>query len=143
MNKKVFVSGTFDCIHPGHIKFFKEASKYGDLFVGIGNDRSILLYKGKKPVFNQDERLFMIKSIRFVSGAWVNSGEGQLDWIDNIIELDPDIMIVNEDQDMDAKRRICEHRGIKYVVLKRTPEPGLPARSTTKLREYYENVDNN
>ena len=36
-NKKVFVSGCYDLLHSGHVEFFKEASSYGDLYVGIGN----------------------------------------------------------------------------------------------------------
>lgn len=144
MNKIVFVSGTFDLLHPGHITFLLEASKYGDLYVGIGNDYSVEKYKNKKPVFNQDERLFMIKAIGCVKGAWVNSGEGQVDWLDDWDgnRLNPDILIVNEDQDTTVKRQICEHRGIQYIVLKRTQYEGLPARSSTEIRNYYE-ADNN
>lgn len=138
MNKIVFCSGTWDLCHSGHLTFFKRAAEYGDLYVGIGSDYSVETYKGQKPVCNQDERLFMVKCCRFVKDAFINSGEGQLDWIDDIIHLQPDIMIVNEDQDIEAKRRICEHRGIKYIVLQRDQEPGLPARSTTQLRKTIE-----
>lgn len=135
MKSIVFVSGTFDLTHSGHFTFFKEASKYGDLYVGMGSDDSIERYKGKKPVYNEAERLFMVRSCRYVKDAFINSGEGNLDWIDDIIKLDPDIMIVNEEQNNESKRRICEHRGIKYIVLKRTQIDGLPARSTTQLRQ--------
>ena len=37
-NKKVFVSGCYDMLHSGHVAFFKEASQYGDLYVGLGSD---------------------------------------------------------------------------------------------------------
>ena len=39
--KRVFVSGCYDMLHSGHVAFFKEASAYGDLYVGIGSDRTI------------------------------------------------------------------------------------------------------
>ena len=43
-SKKVFVSGCYDMLHSGHIAFFKAASEYGDLYVGIGsNHRSYSL----------------------------------------------------------------------------------------------------
>ena len=44
--KKVMVSGCFDLLHSGHIKFFETAAKYGQLFVCIGSDKNI--YKLKK-----------------------------------------------------------------------------------------------
>lgn len=58
MAKKVFVSGCYDLLHSGHVEFFKQASQFGDLYVGLGSD---------------------------------------------------------------AKRRLCEERGIDYVELQRTP----------------------
>ena len=36
MKKKVFVSGCYDLLHSGHVEFFQQASRYGDLYVGIG-----------------------------------------------------------------------------------------------------------
>ncbi len=38
MAKKVFVSGCYDLLHSGHVEFFQQASRYGDLYVGIGSD---------------------------------------------------------------------------------------------------------
>lgn len=49
MNKKVFVSGCYDMLHSGHVAFFKEASRYGDLYVGIGSDRTIEELKTARP----------------------------------------------------------------------------------------------
>ena len=39
MAKKVFVSGCYDLLHSGHVEFFQQASRYGDLYVGIGCKR--------------------------------------------------------------------------------------------------------
>ena len=36
-NKKVFVSGCYDLLHSGHVEFFQQASRFGDLYVGIGS----------------------------------------------------------------------------------------------------------
>lgn len=43
--KKVFVSGCYDLLHSGHVEFFRQASQYGELYVGIGSDSTILEYK--------------------------------------------------------------------------------------------------
>ena len=39
--KKVFVSGCYDLLHSGHVEFFRQASQYGDLYVGIGSDDTL------------------------------------------------------------------------------------------------------
>jgi hypothetical protein len=44
-------------------------------------------------------------------------------------------LVVNEDGNIPAKRQLCAELGIEYVVLRREPQPGLPARSTTALRQ--------
>jgi len=41
MTKKVFVSGCYDMLHSGHIAFFSEAATHGDLYVGLGSDKTI------------------------------------------------------------------------------------------------------
>lgn len=134
MNKKVFVSGCYDLLHSGHVAFFKEASAYGDLYVGIGSDRTIEDLKGHKTVYPEMERLFMVKSIRYVKDAFINAGSGMLDFVDTMDAVKPDVFVVNADGDRDEKRRLCEERGIEYVVLDRVPEAGLDARSSTALK---------
>lgn len=133
--KKVFVSGCYDLLHSGHVEFFKQASQYGDLYVGIGSDATILEYKKHKTVYSEQERLFMVKAIRYVTDACINTGVGVLDFVPTIDELKPDIFVVNEDGGSDDKRRICNERGIEYIELKRVPADGLKARSSTALKQ--------
>ena len=135
MAKKVFVSGCYDLLHSGHVEFFKQAAAYGDLYVGIGSDATILDYKHHKTVYSEQERLFMVKAIRYVKDAYINAGHGILDFIPTLDIVRPDIFVVNSDGGSEEKRRLCEARGIEYVVLERTPEPGLAARSSTDLKK--------
>ena len=72
MAKKVFVSGCYDLLHSGHVEFFQQASQYGDLYVGIGSDATYLEYKHRKPMFPQEERLFMVKNDRLAGGVIMN-----------------------------------------------------------------------
>ena len=78
-NKKVFVSGCYDMLHSGHVAFFKEAARYGDLYVGIGADSTIEQLKNRKTVYSEKERLYMVKSIRYVTEAYINPGSGMMD----------------------------------------------------------------
>lgn len=135
MAKKVFVSGCYDLLHSGHVEFFRQASQYGDLYVGIGSDNTILYYKNHKTVYSEQERLFMVKSIRYVKEAYINAGSGILDFLPTLDIVKPDILVVNSDGGSEDKRRVCEERGIDYVVLERDPHEGLEARSSTALKK--------
>lgn len=133
--KKVFVSGCYDLLHSGHVEFFRQAAQYGELYVGIGSDRTILHYKNHKTVYSEQERLFMVKSIRYVKEAYINQGDGILDFLPTLDIVHPDILVVNSDGGSDSKRRVCEERGIEYIVLQRDPHEGLAARSSTDLKK--------
>lgn len=133
--KKVFVSGCYDLLHSGHVEFFRQASQYGDLYVGIGSDETILGYKHHKTFYPEQERLFMVKSIRYVKDAFINQGNGIMDFVPTIDIVKPDIFVVNADGSSETKRKFCEERGIEYVVLERTPAEGLTARSSTDIKD--------
>jgi glycerol-3-phosphate cytidylyltransferase-like family protein len=107
------------------------------LYVIIGHDANIRLLKGEgHPLLPQEERRYVVGSIKFVKQALVSSGEGWLDADPEIKMLKPDIYAVNEDGDKGGKREYCQKLGIEYLVLKRTPAPGLPKRSSTDLRGF-------
>ena len=60
--KKVFVSGCYDLLHSGHVEFFQQASRYGDLYVGIGSDATYLALVVKdslKFAENHDEAIHL------------------------------------------------------------------------------------
>jgi cytidyltransferase-like protein len=133
--KKVFVTGCFDMLHGGHIEFFKEASKYGDVYVGLGSDETVFSLKGRYPVNNQDERKFMIDALACVKRCVINSGSGIMDFMKEIRAIKPDVFVVNADGNTPSKEELSKKLGIEYIVLKRTPHEHLPVRSTTALRE--------
>ncbi|HNX88064.1 MAG TPA: adenylyltransferase/cytidyltransferase family protein [Paludibacteraceae bacterium] len=135
MSKKVFVSGCYDMLHSGHVAFFEEAASHGDLYVGIGSDKTIADLKARKTVNSDAERLYMVKSLKVVKDAWINSGSGLMDFLEEIKKLKPDIFFVNTDGHTPAKEELCKELGIEYVVSKRIPHVGLPERSTTALRQ--------
>lgn len=77
----------------------------------------------------------MVKSIRFVKDAYINAGDGIMDFVPTLDIVKPDILVVNSDGDKPDKRRLCKERGIEYIVLPRTPHEGLTARSSTDLKK--------
>ncbi len=134
MAQKVFVSGSFDMLHSGHIAFLEEAATYGELYVALGSDATIYGLKGRLPVTHEDERLYTMRALRCVHQAFISSGSGMLDFESELRQIKPDVFIVNEDGNVPHKAALCAQLGIEYRVLKRTPHAGLPVRSTTQLR---------
>jgi cytidyltransferase-like protein len=133
--KKVFVSGCFDILHSGHIAFLKEASQFGDLYVGLGSDKTISDLKGRKTINSEDERLYMLEALSCVHNVSINMGSGIIDFLDDMRSLNPNIFVVNEDGHTPDKEQICKNLGIEYKVLKRIPYANLPVRSSTSLRK--------
>ena len=135
MPKKVFVSGSYDMLHSGHVAFFEEAASYGDLYVGVGSDKTIAELKARKTINPDAERLYMVRALKVVRDAWINSGSGMLDFEGELRQLMPDIFFVNTDGHTPAKEQLCKELGIEYIVSQRIPHGSLPMRSTTALRQ--------
>jgi cytidyltransferase-like protein len=134
---RVIVTGSFDWLHSGHVRFFMEAASFGTLYVVVGSDRNVALLKGPgHPLQGEAERRYMVGSIRTVHACLISSGSGWLDAEPEIERVRPTYYVVNEDGDQPEKRRYCDEHGIEYVVLQRTPHTGLPPRSSTALRGF-------
>jgi cytidyltransferase-like protein len=135
--KKVLVTGCYDWLHSGHVRFFEEASAFGELYVIVGNDANVSNLKGEgHPLFPEKLRRYMTGSIRFVHQALITSGWGWMDAEPEIKLIRPDIYLVNEDGDKPEKREFCAKYQLEYVVLKRLPKQGLQPRSSTDLRGF-------
>lgn len=135
--KKVLVTGCYDWLHSGHVRFFEETAELGDLFVVVGHDENVRLLKGDgHPLFSQDERRYMVQAIRHVTAALISTGHGWMDAEPEIDRLKPDFYAVNEDGDKEDKRTFCAQHGLEYVVLKRLPKEGLSRRESTSLRGF-------
>ena len=133
MPKKVFVSGCYDMLHSGHVAFLQEAAELGDLYVGLGSDKTIFELKNRRTVNNDAERLYMIKALRCMKDAWISSGSGTMDFEEEVKRLKPDIFFVNTDGYTPAKEEFCRKYGIELIVSKRRLmkdcRPGQPRRS--------------
>jgi glycerol-3-phosphate cytidylyltransferase-like family protein len=91
--------------------------------------------KGRAPVTTERERKYMLEAVRHVKRCVISRGTGILDFVDELKRVKPDVFIVNEEGNTPAKAGLCRRMGIKYIVLRRDPQEGLPARSTTSLRQ--------
>ncbi len=68
--KKGYVSGSFDMFHIGHLNLIKRAKEHcNHLIVGVTTDEEALNIKRKKPIIPFEERVEIVKSIRFVDNV--------------------------------------------------------------------------
>jgi D-beta-D-heptose 7-phosphate kinase/D-beta-D-heptose 1-phosphate adenosyltransferase len=97
MMTKVFVNGTFDVLHPGHVKLLEYAKAQGNhLLVAIDTDRRVCQLKGSgRPFFNQDERKFILESLRCVDSVQLFDSDQELEHIIQMYE--PDLMVKGSD----------------------------------------------
>lgn len=93
---KVMVFGTFDLVHLGHLSLFEQAKKHGDeLIVVVALDSTVLKTKGRKPFFDEQQRLKMIQALRIVDKAVLGNPE---DFYKVINEEKPDVICLGYDQ---------------------------------------------
>lgn len=95
--KKVFVNGTFDVLHRGHLKLLNYAKSLGDfLYVAIDTDDRVKEKKGpSRPVNTLNERLFMLENLKSVDCALYFSSDESLEAL--VKKIKPDIMVVGSD----------------------------------------------
>lgn len=134
-SRRCFVSGCFDLLHSGHIKFLQQAAAFGSLSVALGSDATIHQLKGRYPICCEQERAFMVRALRCVDEVHISTGSGLLDFEPELRAMRPHLFVVNDDGDHAAKRDLCAELGIEYVVLARQPSAGLPWRRTSELRQ--------
>lgn len=93
---KVWVNGTFDVLHRGHIELFRYAYGFGDVRVGIDYDGRVKQLKGlTRPINLWEDRKFFLESIKYVNSV---VGFGSDEELEEQIKLwKPDYMIVGSD----------------------------------------------
>lgn len=94
--KKVWVNGTFDVLHIGHIKLLEYATSLGQLRVGIDTDNRVKELKGTNRPFNSVvDRMTMLLALKSVDDVKVFDSEQEL--VKLVREWNPDYMVVGSD----------------------------------------------
>ncbi len=134
MSKKVFVNGTFDLLHRGHLELLNYAKSLGYVIVGIDTDECI---KGKKgptrPIHNQEERKFHLENLKSVDEVIFFSSEPEFEGL--IKSLQPDIIIVGSD--WKEKSTIKSYYDGELIFFDRIEEYST-TKTIQKIKGYYE-----
>ena len=95
-DKKVWVNGTFDVLHVGHLKLLEYAKSFGYLTVGIDTDKRVKELKGiGRPFNNQNDRKLMLECLKFVDKVILFDSRQEL--IDSVKKYEPDVMVIGDD----------------------------------------------
>ena len=129
--RKVLTVGVYDLLHIGHVELFRRAKSYGDyLIVAVQDSDVVLRYKPEaKLVYTTEERVYMVKAIRYVDEVIVYEG------VDDIVKhVDFDILVTGPDQTHQGFQTAiewCQTHGKQTVVLPRTE--GVSSRDLKEL----------
>ncbi len=114
--KKVVATGTFDIIHPGHIRFLREAKKLGDeLVVIVARERNVR--HKPKPIIPEEQRRKVVEAIKYVDKAILGD---EKDIFKPIQEIKPDVIVLGYDQHFDENwlRSELRKRGLNCEVVR-------------------------
>ena len=134
MSKKVFVNGTFDLLHRGHLELLNYAKSLGYVIVGIDTDECINGKKGPtRPIHNQEERKFHLENLKSGDEVIFFSSEPEFEGL--IKSLQPDIIIVCSD--WKEKSTIKSYYDGELIFFDRIEEYST-TKTIQKIKGYYE-----
>tara|TARA_B100000700_G_C14411363_1_gene563778 strand:+ start:138 stop:557 length:420 start_codon:yes stop_codon:yes gene_type:complete len=134
MSKKVFVNGTFDILHRGHLELLNYAKSLGDVIVGIDTDECVREKKGPtRPIHNQEERKFFLENLKSVDEVIFFSSEPEFERL--IKSLEPDIIIVGSD--WKEKSTIKSYYDGELIFFDRIEEYST-TKTIQKIKGYYD-----
>ncbi|WFO74834.1 DUF357 domain-containing protein [Desulfurococcaceae archaeon MEX13E-LK6-19] len=117
---KVLVAGSFEIIHPGHIYYLREAWKKGRVYVVVARDKSIEKFKKREPIVPEEQRLEVVKNIKYVYKAVLGD---ENDYLKPVEDIKPDIILLGPDQ-WPRENELLEElrkRGLKDIRIERLP----------------------
>ena len=141
--KVVMVSGGFDPIHIGHIRYMQEAKKLGDKLIVVLNNDHWFKVKGK-PVFMTDkERKEIINALACVDEVVISShpeNTKDISVCEEIAKIKPDIFANGGDRFADniPEFKLCNNLGIKMVF--NVGQGGKIRSSSELLKEYSKKI---
>lgn len=97
--KIVFTNGCFDILHIGHIRYLKEAKRFGDiLIIGLNSDSSVSSIKQGRPIIPEEQRAEVLASLYMVDYVVIFDEDTPYELIK---EIEPDVLVKGADWKME------------------------------------------
>jgi len=93
---RVLVTGCFDIIHPGHIFLFQQAAALGDVVVIVARDSTIKKWKQFPPIIPEEQRLEVVRAIKYVKEAYLGNEENN--YMERALNIGVDIIMLGPNQ---------------------------------------------
>jgi cytidyltransferase-like protein len=138
-NTVAMVSGTYDVLHAGHIRFLNDAKQLADkLIVVIAGDATLWEFKRRRPIMPAEHRRCVIGALEVVDEVFIADDIEQphLNFRERLCSLQPTKLVVTEDDQFEQeKRQLCDANGVEYVQLpKNSPGTLFGSVSATTIR---------
>lgn len=139
MRPIIFTAGSFDALHIGHLELLKTCREYagrtGSVVVSVNTSEFVKQFKGVDTVFSLEDRIDLLKAIRYVDRVVVNDSQ---DLKPLLLKIKPDYLLIGDDwappkdyhAQIQASPKWLENHSIELVYVPRTT--GM---STTKIKE--------
>jgi len=120
--KIVLASGTFDLLHPGHVKYLEEAKKAGgrdaELIVIVARDGTVEKRRGTKSIVPENQRRALVGSLRVVDDAILGYEDFDIEKV--IQKIKPDVIALGYDRGDIGQtvRNYIKEKGLKIKVVK-------------------------
>jgi len=123
----VAVTGSFDNLRSKHVRFLQEAAKWGNVHIVLWSDETLQALEGRPPKFPEEERSYLLQSLRFVDHVTLVRGIVEPDTLPDFEGGRPHTWIVESENP--GKRAYAKARGIQYRVIRNEELIGFPAPS--------------
>jgi len=146
--KVVMVSGGFDPIHIGHIRYMQEAKKLGDKLIVVINNNNWFEVKGKQIFMDEEERKEIIEALGCVDQVIISfheKGTKDISVSKEIRKIKPDIFANGGDRSPtvtdipSSEHQVCNELGIEMIF--NVGRGGKIRSSSELLKDYSKNLN--
>ncbi|MEK7497401.1 MAG: adenylyltransferase/cytidyltransferase family protein [Patescibacteria group bacterium] len=118
----ILAGGVFDILHLGHVKYFNDLKKMGDILViAVSSDKRVRERKGKeRPILTQTARVRLVAELKSVDYALIAPGMKKDEVVPTtqvIKTLKPDVFVTPDKRWIEYKNTVAPY-GVKLKIVK-------------------------
>jgi cytidyltransferase-like protein len=127
VNKAVAVSGSFDDLRSGQVRFLQEAARWGPVHVLLWSDAQVRAYAGRPPKFPAEERRYLLEALRYVDRVTLTDRVLDPACLPDAKQPPAGWWVVSEAEDSPDRRAFAASCGLEYRVIRNEELGGFPA----------------